>query len=229
MYSHLKNSKIICKIISSLCSWDLKDEFLTSLLAHRKWTPCSRPPLLKMAGRRVLVCCLFVLLCSVLPRPLWSYSMGAPDAACDGMVPGHGPQEQRGPSPYSVVVTKSEVNAGEKVTVQLTEPKIWKDSSCKHGIKPPRSRSAVLGKRRSSLFDLWSGLPCKNEGKWKSLRCFYRFRGRERVEVFWCELNRLPFFASSFLRWLMMELGGALLNRSFTSWTGLMGYGKSLF
>jgi len=48
-----------------------------------------------------------------------SYSGGAPDAVCSTMIPGHSVSPQKGPSPYTIKLSSTNVKGGETVDVTL--------------------------------------------------------------------------------------------------------------
>jgi hypothetical protein len=61
---------------------------------------------------------LFAVLVAVLPNAL-GYSAGAPEGACEDMVPQHHTDPQSSPAPYSIQLSKSRIRAGDAVQVTI--------------------------------------------------------------------------------------------------------------
>ncbi|XP_055599319.1 putative defense protein Hdd11 [Uranotaenia lowii] len=51
--------------------------------------------------------------------PVLSFSAGAPDTACDDMVPQHHTDPQKTPAPYQILLSKKGIKSGEGVTVTV--------------------------------------------------------------------------------------------------------------
>uniref|UniRef100_A0A182VSQ2 Reelin domain-containing protein n=1 Tax=Anopheles minimus TaxID=112268 RepID=A0A182VSQ2_9DIPT len=74
---------------------------------------------LKVAYRFACVL-LTVALCAV---PTLSFSAGAPNGACDDMIPQHHTDPQKSAAPYQIILSKKQINAGEGVTINVQAPR----------------------------------------------------------------------------------------------------------
>lgn len=55
-----------------------------------------------------------------LASTAWGYSGGAPESVCEDMTPKHPVAPQRSRLPYTVSVSKKEINAGDKVDITIS-------------------------------------------------------------------------------------------------------------
>lgn len=62
---------------------------------------------------------LLAVMVASLASSVTSYSMGAPDAACRAMTPGHQQQPQQGPAPANLSFSSTWVRPGEMLGVKL--------------------------------------------------------------------------------------------------------------
>jgi len=70
---------------------------------------------------KVLVLSLMLVL--LVQRQVSSFSMGAPDSACENLLPGHGIGPQNSPSPYQIKLAPIDDPSGRRlVNVTITGP-----------------------------------------------------------------------------------------------------------
>jgi hypothetical protein len=62
--------------------------------------------------------CVFLLI--AIPAHITAFKTGAPETACDSMIPDHHSTPQSAPSPYTITPSKSKVKAGEPVEVTIS-------------------------------------------------------------------------------------------------------------
>ena len=62
---------------------------------------------------------LLAVMVASLASSVTSYSMGAPDAACRAMTPGHQQEAQQGPAPANLSFSSTWVRPGEMLGVRL--------------------------------------------------------------------------------------------------------------
>lgn len=51
--------------------------------------------------------------------PAWGNANGAPNVACENMIPQHGVEPQASIAPYKIIVSKNEVKSSESITVTI--------------------------------------------------------------------------------------------------------------
>jgi hypothetical protein len=61
-----------------------------------------------------------VFLLIAIPAHIIAFKTGAPEAACDSMIPDHGYTPQSAASPYTITPNKFKVRAGEPVEVTIS-------------------------------------------------------------------------------------------------------------
>ncbi|CAG0896674.1 unnamed protein product [Cyprideis torosa] len=110
------------------------------------------------------MCFLSVLRCS------YEYSMGAPDAACADMVPGHGPSSQSSASPYDLSVDVAEVANGDKIDVVI------------HGSKPFMG-FFLQARNVSDENDITGSFIVKDDTEMGFLICNQGYSGESKVEA----------------------------------------------
>ncbi|XP_076034442.1 putative ferric-chelate reductase 1 homolog [Oratosquilla oratoria] len=72
--------------------------------------------------QHVLLVASLLLLTGMGLWPTVAFSIGAPDTACDSMVPGHGSPPQSSDTPFFITADKTEVSSGDKVQVIMSSP-----------------------------------------------------------------------------------------------------------
>jgi len=63
---------------------------------------------------------LYVFLLIAIPAHITAFKSGAPEEACDSMIPDHHSTPQSTQSPYTITLNKSKVKAGDIVEVTLS-------------------------------------------------------------------------------------------------------------